>query len=302
MNAIDEPNSLPLPPVPVGPDGSRTRKSLVIGIDGTLLDGVREGDAPRLRALMDEGLVSEWLLPYDGSDGVAETSSGPGWSNIATGVWPEKHGVVDNSFAAKRYDAFPDFLTRLKQADPTLSTFAVANWSPILTRRENGPIFGDTVDVKIDGGRACDPAEDAACVRAAARYLREQNPDAAFVYIGQVDEISHRHGPDSAECAAGIARADRHVGELLDALRERPGYADEDWLVLVTTDHGHRPGGGHGGPSVPERSAWVLAHGAAVEAGQRRDDVRHVDILPTVLAHAGVVLDPSWDLDGAPLK
>ncbi|OIV38247.1 hypothetical protein BIV57_06850 [Mangrovactinospora gilvigrisea] len=288
--------------MPLGPAGNRTRKTLVVGIDGTLFDRVRDADAPTLAGLAADGLLSEWLLPYDSTGGSANTESGPGWSNIATGVWPDKHGVLHNGFDGKRFDKYPDFLTRLKAADPEASTFAVANWSPILTERENGPIFSPAVDVRVDGGRACDAGEDALCTALAARYLREQNPDAAFVYIGQVDEISHGLGPDSDECLTAIGNADAHLRELLDALRARPTYPQEEWLVLVTTDHGHKPGGGHGGPTLPERSAWVVAHGPGIPAGAVRDDVRHVDILPTVLDWAGVAVDPAWDLDGRPLR
>jgi arylsulfatase A-like enzyme len=92
------------------------------------------------------------------------------------------------------------------------------------------------------------------------------------------------------------------IGELLDALRARPTYADEDWLLLITTDHGHKPGGNHGGATLEERSAYVIASGSDIPAGTVRDDVRHVDIAPSVLAHAGVKIDPAWELDGRPVQ
>ena len=36
---------------------------------------------------------------YQGND----TISGPGWSSILTGVWADKHGVLDNDFKVKHY-------------------------------------------------------------------------------------------------------------------------------------------------------------------------------------------------------
>src|SRR5690606_23334250 len=54
----------------------------------------------------------------------ARTDSGPGWSSIASAVWPDKHGVVDNGFAGAQFAKYPDFLTRAQAARPDLSTAA----------------------------------------------------------------------------------------------------------------------------------------------------------------------------------
>lgn len=285
--------------VPDGPRGSRQRKSLVIGVDGTLLQRMREADAPNLQRLMAEGTTSETQLPY-GEPPAAESVSGTGWSTIACGVWPEKHGVRDNTFRGKAYEKYPDFLTRLKRCDSAVSTFVIANWAPVAATRAGGPIFSEAVDVRIglDGGVDGFRLSDARSAEAAARYLREQDPDVAFVYFGQVDKAGHSTGPGSPEYLEALARVDVHVGTLLDALQARPGRAQEDWLLLVTTDHGHRPEGGHGGGTVDERSTFVIAHAAGIAAGRATVDTRAVDVAPTVFAHAGVEPDAIWGLDG----
>ena len=43
--------------------------------------------------------------------------------------------------------------------------------------------------------------------------------------------------------------ADVLVGRLVAAIQARPTYADEDWLILMCTDHGRTDEGGHGGDS-----------------------------------------------------
>ncbi|WP_049758759.1 alkaline phosphatase family protein [Renibacterium salmoninarum] len=120
-----------------GPNGSRLNKSLLIGLDGTLLSKAISAKAPNISTLMANGVTGESLLysqpTSSGVDRLGETSSGPGWSSILTGVWPDKHGVQDNSFSGKNYTQYPDYLTRMKQVDPTISTFAAADWTPILT-------------------------------------------------------------------------------------------------------------------------------------------------------------------------
>jgi hypothetical protein len=56
---------------------------------------------------------------------------------------------------------------------------------------------------------------------------------------------------------------DSAVGKVLNALYARPTYANEDWLILVITDHGGT-GFGHGANSNAERYIWWIASGNAV--------------------------------------
>ncbi|MFI5754509.1 alkaline phosphatase family protein [Streptomyces sp. NPDC051569] len=274
-----------------------TAKVLVIGIDGVLLDRVADADAPRLTGLMAEGLTARsglYTLP------MAETMSGPGWSTLATGVWPDKHGVKDNTFVGKRFDAHPDFLTRIKDAAPALRTYAAADWEPLTSTLQNGPVFSAKIDkrLSLEGDGNGYDVEDPKIATAAAAELRDGDPDAAFVYFCEADEAGHLHGAASQQYLDAIARVDARIGQLLDALAARPAYHRENWRILVATDHGHTDAGGHGGSSDAERSTFVIATGAGIPAGSVRDDVKLVDVAATALAHLGV---PTTGLDGVPL-
>ncbi|MCW1248919.1 alkaline phosphatase family protein [Acaricomes phytoseiuli] len=118
-------------PVPDLDPGASAQKTLVIGIDGVRWDRVQASNTPNLKKILNEGTssMSYTFAPAKGSGTVnlAPTVSGPSWSSILTGVWPDKHGVTSNSFAGKRFDQYPDLLTRAEQAKPELSTFAVAD-------------------------------------------------------------------------------------------------------------------------------------------------------------------------------
>ncbi|MFI1581331.1 alkaline phosphatase family protein [Embleya sp. NPDC020630] len=270
------------------PNGTKKAKTLVIGIDGLRFDKLQSGDAPHLKALMAGGVSAPsnlYAQPF------APTVSGPGWSTIATGVWPDKHGVHDNTFAGSRYDKYPDFATRLETADPTASTLVVGAWGPIAST-----IFSPKVDVRVPTDENDDVAADTT-----ARYLSTGNPDTTFMHLDAVDGAGHNNGGTSPEYAKAVKDADTRVGKVLDALRARPTYAQEDWLVLVTADHGHTDSGGHGGATPQERQTFVIANGAGLPAGAVRYDVRLVDIAPTVLKHEGVRIDPAWGLDGQPI-
>ncbi|MEY2228555.1 alkaline phosphatase family protein [Streptomyces sp. BF23-19] len=277
---------------------ANTDKVLVIGIDGAVLDRVKVAAAPNLNGLMAQGLTARSTL-YAGP--MAATSSGPGWSTIATGVWPDKHGVKDNSFIGKNYAAHPDFLTRIENAEPALNTYAAADWEPITSTDQNGPIFSSKVDKRLSlkGDRDGYRTEDPKIAAAAAAELRDQNPDAAFVYLGEIDEAGHSYGAASQQYLDTIARVDTLVGQLLTAVKNRPTYAQENWKVLVSTDHGHTDSGGHGGSTIQERGTFVIAKGAGIPAGSVRSDVRLVDVAATALAQVGV---SGSGLDGVPLN
>ncbi|MFB6613446.1 alkaline phosphatase family protein [Streptomyces sp. NPDC056367] len=274
-----------------------TDKVLVIGIDGTVLDRVKAANAPNLQGLMAQGMTAKSTL-Y--ANPMAATSSGPGWSTIATGVWPDKHGVKDNSFTGKNYTAYPDFLTRMENAKPALNTYAAADWEPITSTDQNGPVFSAKVDKRLNlkGDRDGYGSEDPKIAAAAAAELRDQNPDAAFVYLGEIDHAGHAYGAASQQYLDTIARVDVLIGQVLTAVQNRPTYGQENWKILVTTDHGHTDAGGHGGSSLQERGTFVIAKGAGIPAGSVRSDVKLVDVAATALQQVGV---PTTGLDGVPL-
>ena len=51
---------------------------------------------------------------------------------------------------------------------------------------------------------------------------------------------------------------DEQVGLMVSSLQSRPNYGEENWMVLVTTDHGGT-GTSHGGNSEGERRVFILA-------------------------------------------
>ncbi|MGD2215364.1 MAG: alkaline phosphatase family protein [Gemmatimonadales bacterium] len=270
------------------------KKVLVIGIDGVRPDVLAQVPTPAIDALAADGAFSGSVTTR------AQTISGPGWSSMLTGVWPEKHGVTSNNFAGNNYAMYPDFLTRLELSDGDFSTFAVVDWAPLGSEASGGPLLSDTIDVKLDfdGDQLGYQEGDIRSVAAAVRFLENQDPDAAFVYIGYPDVAAHDNGGRSHEYYLSIENADVQVGRLVAAVRNRSTYEREDWLILVSTDHGHTDEGGHGGDSAAERTVFYLASGPSVTKGTLPRDVNIVDVAVTALAHLGIVIDPAWHLDG----
>lgn len=275
-----------------------THKLLLIGIDGVRPDVLAEVPTPNIDALAAAG----WYTAEART--TTPSVSGPSWSSMLTGVWPEKHGVTNNNFTGRNYAEYPSFLTRVEQTRPELATFAALDWIPLAQLPDDpGPVLPPTIDTRVthDGYEHGWAEADGMVTEAAAAHLREADPDALFVYLGNPDETSHRHGSIGTEYRDAIALSDRHVGMLMEAVRARPTYADEDWLVLISTDHGRRTDGGHGGDSPEEMTIFILASGPATEGWPEPGPAFIVDVAVTGLAHLGIEIDPEWGLDGRPL-
>ncbi|MCX5394446.1 alkaline phosphatase family protein [Streptomyces sp. NBC_00094] len=268
------------------PDGTRQKKSLVIGIDGATFATFGSFDLPSIELLMAQGMTATGNL-YAAP--MSDTWSGPGWATVATGVWPDKHLAKDNSFSGADFTRYPDYQTRLESADPTASTLVVGTW----------PSITSTIFTMADVRKAGTSDDDTTAQ--AADYLAHGNPDSVFVHLDDVDHAGHDHGAASLEYRAALEATDARIGEILKAVTSRPTYADEDWQIILTTDHGHTDAGGHGGDSPQERQTFVIAKGSGHAAGSIRNDVKLTDIAPTVLAHEGVAASPSWELDGTPV-
>lgn len=249
-----------------------SRKLLLVGIDGLRIDdALLPGAAPHLAAFVARGRLHPVTMEVP-------TISGPGWSSLLTGATHAEHGVFDNSFHGHTLHRNADFLSRAYFADQSRSTFVATSWPPIADPQGPGPIISSRTDqqrigqhrIVIRDGETYGYRVTDGDVAAAARYaVVNEGPDASFVYLGEVDEAGHLYGGTSAEYAAAVLRVDERLGLILDALAARVERVDEDWLVGVTTDHGHLDSGGHGGAEpVLTRSFLALAHyaGASVDA------------------------------------
>ncbi|ODA90830.1 hypothetical protein ATY41_08460 [Leifsonia xyli subsp. xyli] len=247
------------------------RKLLLIGIDGLRIDDALRrppsGSAPPLAPVLSTCASAGTMLTMTME---VPTISGPGWSSLLTGAPHAEHSVSENSFRGHTLHRHLDLLSRAYIADTSRRTFAAASWPPIVDPAGPGPIIASRPDqtrtgqhrgVVRDGetyGYRWADGEIAACARLA---LREAGPDVSFVSLGETDEAGHLYGGSSAEYAVAVGPVDAHIGRLLAEIEARVARAgaEEEWLVALTTDHGHLDEGGHGGgEAVLSRSFLAL--------------------------------------------
>lgn len=274
---------------------------LLIGIDGCRPDALAAARTPTIDRLAEDGVLLDKVRIAPTGDNPADTLSGPGWSSILTGVWADKHGVEDNSFSTPALERYPSLFTRLRRTKPKARTVSAVSWSVINRLIVTDPKAQRRVGKKK--GRGYSQA-DTGVVRIAASAIVRSNPELVFVHLGSVDAAGHEHDfdPKSRKYRAAIERSDAHVGTLVRAVRARRTHDDENWLVIVCTDHGgigRHHGKGAGKPEIEE--VFLVLSGPGVKERSSSSAATIVDIAPTALAHLGVSTRPEWHMDGRDL-
>lgn len=230
----------------------KQRKALFIGIDGVRSDALQQANTPNIDALTANGIYT-----YD-SWHLGVTSSGPSWSSMLTGVWEAKHLVTNNSYSGANFGEYPYLSNRLKEANPDLKCVQIFTWNPQGEAGINsgGNVFNSNWDLSIDAGDL-----GQGLVRDAAKLqLLDPEIDFLFIHFDETDAAGHGFGfsPLVPQYMNAIEGADAEIGEVIQALNNRPTINQEEWLIVSTTDHGGQ-GFGHGGNSDNERKIWWYA-------------------------------------------
>ena len=225
--------------------GQTEKKVLIIGIDGVRSDAFIQAQTPTIDALIENGIYSPNALNDD------ITISGPGWSAILCGVWSTKHLVTGNDFTINDYESFPSLFRHAEEYDPSISTLSICHWDPI-----NDYIVQNFVDFKLN------VSTDAEVSNQASSYINSNDPDLIFLHFDDVDHAGHSYGfsPNVSQYISAIETTDSHLIPIINAIEQRPNYANEDWLILISSDHGG-VGNSHGGTSIEHREVPFIVSG-----------------------------------------
>jgi hypothetical protein len=298
---------------------AQEKKAIFIIIDGVSKDVLQSVPTPNLHAIAKEGAL---ISAYQGGErdqyNQTPTISAPGYNNVLTGVWYNKHNVPDNDIKAPNYH-YPTIFRFFEDQYAEKQTAIFSSWQDNRTKLigEGLPTTGgikldyhfdglelDTVKYPHDKKRKFMSDIDQAVADEAARYIQEKGPDLSWVYLEFPDDIGHIYG-DSEKYYDAVRASDRRIGQIWEAIKLRKQQKNEDWMIIVTTDHGRDPktGKDHGGQSDRERASWIVTNTKPVNAYAKKFQASAVDILPTIARHLNITLsaDELKELDGTPL-
>ena len=290
--------SIPLAKASSGKSAKAPRKAVFILLDGIPADVVERVATPALDDIAAAGGYAR--AHVGGALGKATetpTISAPGYMSLLTSTWANKHNVRGNSNQSPNY-AFWNIFRIVETADSTKQTAIFSTWLDNRTvllgagRPEAGNYRldhasdgyeRDTVAYPHDPASRYIMAIDERVATDAATYIAAKGPDLSWVYLQHTDDAAHAFG-DSKESDAAVQQADQRVQRIWNAVKQRQALG-EDWMIVVTTDHGRDPrtGKGHGGQSERERTTWITTNQAALSTRFTSGGASIVDIAPSLL-------------------
>ena len=221
--------------------------TILISLDGFRADFLDRGLTPSLNALIANGVSPQYMHPSFPS------VTFPNHFTLVTGLYPESHGVVGNTFwdpkfqeefyythpavsmQPKWWNAEPLWVTAERQGVRSGihmwpgSEAHIGDLEPSYVDKYNGSeVLSRKVD-RILEFLDLPGAEDESNVM-------PERPQFIAAYVPDVDKDGHTHGPNSTEIRTTIARADKMVGGIMAGLKSR-NLTDVVNLVVVS-DHG----------------------------------------------------------------
>lgn len=217
---------------------------ILVSIDGFRTDYLDRGITPNLSRLAASGVRAAALRP------AFPSLTFPNHYTLATGLYPDHHGIVHNIF----FD--PDSGARYQYNDA--STTDDPHWwggEPIWVGAEKhgvrtATMFWPGSNTAIGGvypthwlqyDERYTPEQRVDTILRWLDLPARQRPRFLTLYFDQVDHAGHHDGPDSAEVNAAVLATDAAIGRLVDGLARR-GLADRTNLVVVS-DHGQANSG-----------------------------------------------------------
>ncbi|MEK9593905.1 MAG: alkaline phosphatase family protein [Luminiphilus sp.] len=291
-------------------------KVVFVIVDGIPADVIERVPTPTIDAIARVGGYSRATMGGPvGEPGETPTISAPGYMSLVTGTWANKHNVYGNYGISPDYDYWNLFrLARSEKPELQLAIFSTWTDNRTILLGEGLAEAGDwRFDVAVDGleeDAARFPARpldahiadiDEAVSRDAARGIESEGPDLSWVYLQYTDDVAHERG-DSPELDQAVVDMDARLSLVWSAVQARQEAFGEDWLIIVTTDHGRdaETGRDHGGQSERERTIWIATNSQRLTPGFYSMPAI-VDIYPSIAKHLGITIPEqvARHLDGA---
>jgi predicted AlkP superfamily pyrophosphatase or phosphodiesterase len=195
---------------------------------------------PNLVRLSETGVYAA-----DGMVPVFPSLTFPNHYSMATGLYPDHHGITDNTIldheTGKRFSIHsreaiedpswwggePIWVTAENAGITTATFYWVGSEAPV---KGVQPTYWRRFDAEVPESDRVDQVLD---------WLDlppDKRPQLIMFYFDSIDATAHTHGADAPETVEAVLAADRKIGRLLDGLRSR-GIEDRVNLIVVS-DHG----------------------------------------------------------------
>lgn len=238
--------------------GKKEKKVLVIGYDGVrrdALDSLIGKEDSAIHVVGEKGGIYATFAGGILGKNEQETTTAPGWAAILTGGWSDYSGVGHSSDPLNLgVDTWLEMAAEQGYHCGFISSwkehfeYAYAADVNEAVYKNMNPIYIQTHD-------------DESILDIVTRSFGEYDQDVIFAIFEGPDEAGHTfgYGSDIPEYENAIREVDEMTYNILNEIENRESYDEEDWLILITTDHGGKEKT-HGGQSVEERGTWLVSN------------------------------------------
>lgn len=222
---------------------------ILISLDGFRWDYLDKYKPPELNRLAREGVRARWMIP------AFPTKTFPNHYTIATGLYPEHHGIIENNIwdfgvtfsMGKReevensrwYLGEPIWATAEKQGVRAAAFFFPGTETEIAGKR---PTFWKPFDDKFPNEARIDQILEWLDLPVTER------PRMFTLYFSDVDHAGHDFSPDSVETGEAVKKVDAMIARLMAGLNTR--RIEKEVNLIVVSDHGMA--------TVDQRNAIVM--------------------------------------------
>ncbi|KAJ9051619.1 hypothetical protein DSO57_1002753 [Entomophthora muscae] len=213
--------------------------TILISIDGFRADYLDRGLTPNLKRIINAGSRAKFMVPS------FPTVTFPNHYALATGLYPDSHGIVGNTFfdvKLNRTFSYRDHSSNIESewwgGEPI--------WTSAVLQGQYSAVHmwpGSEVSHKNVMSSYLQPFEKEFELEDKAPQLLGwldlpslERPTFLGAYIPDVDTAGHDFGPNSNETRVAITKVDRALGVLLDGFNSR--NLSHIVNVIVVSDHG----------------------------------------------------------------
>ncbi|MDR3314782.1 MAG: hypothetical protein LBS96_10080 [Oscillospiraceae bacterium] len=208
----------------------KTPKLLFVGFDGALASAVGQRAAEpdsAVGALAAQGGL--WLGQCGGAvagDQLCKTA--PGWCSMFTGVWANEHGVQTNDDPLLP-DVQSIFALLAGQGSNISFSFSWQPHSTVTYKNEAARYPGVFRYSQNDAG-----------TESSMLAAINEGGDAVFGILEFCDHSGHATGYSmhSPLYCNALENSDLAAARLIAAVQQRMEQSNEDWMIIITTDHG----------------------------------------------------------------
>ncbi len=245
------------------PEGKTEKKVVIIGYDGCRADILNEKQENGAVSYLIKNGASNNLIYCGGvnypEENTQDTSTAPGWCSIVTGQWADITGITGNGIVK---EVKPKTLMTSLVEDGTIDSSAfITKWKGHFTnsnstyKAEKEYCEENNIDVEFELRKNKIDIHTGAM----EEVTSEDCADFVFIIYEDTDSAGHDFGfsYNNPVYKDAFKTEDAYGYEVIKAIEARETYKTEDWLIIVTSDHGG-VGTGHGGPSIQERMTFVV--------------------------------------------